>query len=116
MSGINISFFSSKTIIASPRSESLSYVRNEKVIENSELKISYIPKGITVKAHGIYLGDTIVENVAGNAYLKIIRTLDEETEVQVSTLRLKSLNEIFDSKTIRNNQNGIDNETNLNIN
>jgi len=98
-----------------PRSESLFYVRNEKVIENSELKISYIPKGITVKAHGIYLGDTIVENVAGNAYLKIIRTLDEETEVQVSTLRLKSLNEIFDSKT-RNNQNGIDNETNLNIN
>ncbi|KYQ60768.1 hypothetical protein ALC60_00172, partial [Trachymyrmex zeteki] len=70
--------------------ESLFYVR----IENPEIKIGYIPK-IKV-AHGVYLGDTIVENVSGRAFLNIISTLDEEVEVQVPTLRLKPLNELFD--------------------
>lgn len=50
----------------------------------------------------------------GKAFENYISTLDEEMEVQVLTLRLKSLNEIFDSKTW-NNQNGIDNGINLNI-
>jgi len=39
--------------------------------------------------HGIYLGDTIVENVSGKAYLNIISILDEEVEVRVPTLHLK---------------------------
>jgi len=63
-------------------------------IENPELKVGYIPK-IKI-AHGIYLGDTIIKNTSGKAYLNVIRTLDEETEVQVPTLRLKPLNEVFD--------------------
>lgn len=48
-------------------------------------------------AHGIYLGDTIVGNKSGKAYIKVISTLDEEVEVQVPTLRLKSLIELLDS-------------------
>jgi len=91
ISGINVPFFSPETIIASPRSESLFYVR----VANPEVKIGYIPRlKIT---HGIYLGDTIVENVSGKAYLNVISTLDEETEVQVPTLRLKPLDELFDN-------------------
>ncbi|KYN30383.1 hypothetical protein ALC56_15310 [Trachymyrmex septentrionalis] len=66
ISGITIPFFSPETITASPRTESLFYVR----IENPEIKIGYIPK-IKI-AHGIYLGDTIVENVFGKAFLNVI--------------------------------------------
>ena len=91
ISGITIPFFSPETITASPRTESLFYVR----IENPEIKIGYIPK-IKI-AHGIYLGDTIVENVSGKAFLNVISTLDEEVEVQVPILRLKPLNELFDN-------------------
>ncbi|KYN30081.1 hypothetical protein ALC57_00458, partial [Trachymyrmex cornetzi] len=80
-----------KTIIASPRLESLFCVR----VENPEI-IRYIPR-IKI-AHGIYLGDTIVENVSGKAYLNVISTLDEEVEVQVPTMRLKPLDELFDNK------------------
>jgi len=40
-----------------------------------------------------------VENVSGKAYLNVTstRVLDEETEVQVPTLRLKPLDELFDN-------------------
>jgi len=65
ISGINVTFFSPETIIASPRSESLFYVR----VRNPEIKIGCIPK--LKIAHGIYLGDTIVENVSGKAYLNV---------------------------------------------
>jgi len=88
-SGINISFFSPE-IIVSPRTESLFYVR----IGNFEIKIRYIPRLKII--HGIYLGDTIVENVSGKAYLNVISTLDEEVEVQVPTLHLKPLDKLFD--------------------
>ncbi|KYN50254.1 Zinc finger CCHC domain-containing protein 13, partial [Cyphomyrmex costatus] len=114
VSGINIPFFSPETIIATPRSESLFYVR----VENPDVKVGYVPR-IKV-AHGIYLGDTIVENISGKAYLKVISTLDEEIEVQVPTLRLKPLNEIFDNEKQNtqgelNIQNNSNDEINLNI-
>jgi hypothetical protein len=89
ISGINVPFFSPETIVAPPRSESTFYIR----VENPEIKIGYLPK--LKIAHGIYSKETIVENISGKAYFKIISTLDEEVEVQVPTLRLKSLNEIF---------------------
>jgi len=85
---------SPETIIASPRLESLFYVR----VENPEIKIKYISK-IKI-AHGIYLGDTIVENVSGKAYLNVIITLNEEVEVQMPNLRLKPLNELFDNNEL----------------
>ena len=91
ISGIKVPFLSPETVIAPPRTESLFYVR----VENPEIKIGYIPR-IKI-AHGIYLGDTIVEAVSGKAYLNIISTLDEEVEVQVPTLRLKPLDELFDN-------------------
>jgi len=43
------------------------------------------------------LEDTIVENVSRKAYLNVISTLDEEVKVQVPTLCLKPLNELFDN-------------------
>ena len=57
--------------------------------------MEYVPK--LKIAHGIYLGDTIIENVSGKAYLNVISTLDEEVEVQIPTLRLKPMNELFDN-------------------
>ncbi|KMQ85713.1 hypothetical protein RF55_15566, partial [Lasius niger] len=90
VSGINVPFFSPETIVVSPRSESSFYVR----IGNPEVKMGYIPK-LKVE-HGLYLGDTIVENNSGKAHLNIISTLDEEVEVRVPTLRLKPLSELFD--------------------
>jgi len=60
VSGINVPFFSPETIIASPRSESLFYVR----VGKPKIKIGYIPKLKIV--HGFYLGDTI-ENISGKA-------------------------------------------------
>jgi len=65
VSGVNIPFFSSETIIAPPRSKSLFYVR----IENPEVKIGYVLK--LKIAHGIYLGDIIVKNVSGKTHLII---------------------------------------------
>ena len=84
--------FSPEIIIASPCSESLFYV----TVENPEIKIGYI---LRIKiAHRIYLGNTIVENVSGKtAYLNVMKTLDEEVEVKVPTLRLKPLDELFDN-------------------
>ncbi|KAM0724682.1 Retrovirus-related Pol polyprotein from transposon 412 [Formica fusca] len=91
VSGINIPFLSPEAIIVAPRSESLFYV----TIENPEIKMGYIPR--LKIAHGIYLGDTIVENVSGKAYLNVISTLDEEAEVHVPTLRLKPLGELLNN-------------------
>jgi len=54
VSGINILFFLPETIIVSPRSKSLFYVR----VGNPEIKIRYIYLKLKI-AHGIYLGDTI---------------------------------------------------------
>jgi len=56
-----IPFFSSETITASLRTESL-FVR----IENSEIKIGYISKIKII--HGIYLRNIIVENVSGKVF------------------------------------------------
>jgi len=89
-SGINIPFFTPEMIVVAPRSESLFYVR----IKNPEIKVGYIPR--IRLTHGIYLGDTIVQNTSGKAYLSVISTLDEETEVQVPILHLKPLNEVLD--------------------
>jgi len=61
ISGINVPFFSPETITASPRSESLFYIR----VANPEIKIRYVSKLKITR--GIYLGDTIVENVLGKA-------------------------------------------------
>ena len=54
------------------------------------IKIGYVPK--LKIAHEIYLGDTIVENVSGNAYLKVISMLDEEVEIEVPTFHLPWIN------------------------
>lgn len=79
-SRINISFFSPETITP-PQSESF-YIR----IRNPEVKVEYIPK--LKIAHRIHMGDTIMENVSGKAYLNIISTLDDEMEIRVPTLIL----------------------------
>ena len=63
VSGISTPFLSPETITAFPRSESLFYIR----VENPEIKIGYLPK--LKIAHGIYLGDCIVENNSGKAYV-----------------------------------------------
>ncbi|KYN20072.1 hypothetical protein ALC57_07578 [Trachymyrmex cornetzi] len=66
--------------------------------QNPKIKIGYIPR--MKIAHGIYLRDTIVENVSGKAYLNVISTLDKEVEVQVPILRLKPLDELFDNNKL----------------
>ncbi|KYN08828.1 hypothetical protein ALC57_19064 [Trachymyrmex cornetzi] len=76
------------------KAESLFYIR----VENPKIKIRYIPR-IKI-TQGVYLGDTIVENVSGKAYLNVISTLDEEVEVQVPTLHLKPLDELFDNNEL----------------
>jgi len=43
---------------------------------NPEIKIRYILK--LKIAYGIYLGDTIIENVSGKAYLNVISTLEAQ--------------------------------------
>lgn len=70
---MNISFLSPKTILVAPRSKLLFYIR----IKNPETKIGYVPR--LKLTQGIYLGDTIVENTSGRAYLNVVSTLDEET-------------------------------------
>jgi len=62
-------------------------------VENPEIKVGYIPK--LKIAHGIYLGDTIVENIAGKAYLNVLSTLNEEMDVHVPIIRLTSLNNLL---------------------
>jgi len=94
ISGINVLFSSPETIVTLSRLESLFYI-----IENSEIKIGYIPKiKIIKKINEIYLFTRyqklifiyeIVKNVSGKAYLNAICTLNKEVEIQVSTLRLK---------------------------
>jgi len=44
-------------------------------IRNPEIRIGYISK--LKIGHGIYLEDTIVENVSEKAYLNVISILDE---------------------------------------
>ncbi|KAL6265844.1 hypothetical protein P5V15_002665 [Pogonomyrmex californicus] len=93
VSGLNVPFFSSETIIAPPRSESSFYVRI-----NPEVEIGYLPK--LKIAHGIYSRESIVENVSGKAYINIVNTLNDERVVQVLILRLRTLDEIFDDHEI----------------
>jgi len=92
-SGIKVLFLSPETIIAS----TLFILRQSRKSWNKD----WIP-GIKI-AHGIYLGDTIIENVSGKAYLNVISTLDEEVEVQVPILRFKPIDELFDNHELYQN-------------
>lgn len=47
--------------------------------------------------NGIYIGDTIIKNISGKAYLNVISILDEKIEIRVPTLRLEPLGQLFDN-------------------
>ncbi|EZA49467.1 hypothetical protein X777_12323, partial [Ooceraea biroi] len=90
ISDMKIPFFSPETIIVPPRSESSFYIR----LQNPNVKIGYLPK--IDLTQGIYLGDTIVDNVNGKAHLPIISTLDKEVKIRVPILRMIPLSEYLD--------------------
>ncbi|KAL6268160.1 hypothetical protein P5V15_001254 [Pogonomyrmex californicus] len=89
VSGIQIPFLSLETIVASPRSESLFYVR----VGNPNIKIGYVPKLKII--HRIYLEDTVVENLGKNIF-KYHKHTGRRSRGQVPIINLKSLNEMVD--------------------
>ncbi|EZA48210.1 hypothetical protein X777_14231 [Ooceraea biroi] len=89
ISDMKIPFFSPETIVP-PRSESSFYIR----LQNPDVKIGYLPN--IDLTQGIYLGDTIVDNVNGKAHLPIISTLDKEVKIRVPILRIIPLSDYLD--------------------
>ncbi|XP_036150119.1 WD repeat-containing protein 48 homolog, partial [Monomorium pharaonis] len=99
-------------IVVASRLKSPFYMR----VENSEIKVGYIPR--LKIAHGIYAIETIAEVILGKTYINVVSNLDEEIEVQVPTLRLKSLlfvDHEVDEEEIKDNINNKD-KTNNNYN
>ncbi|XP_036141910.1 uncharacterized protein LOC118646187 [Monomorium pharaonis] len=116
--GINLPFFSPEMIIVAPRLKSPFYIR----VENPEIRIGDIPR--LKIAHGIYAIETLAEVSSGKAYIDVVSNLDEEIEVQVPTLRLRSFsivdqevsNKIYEEEIKENINNKDKTNNNCNVN
>lgn len=86
--GISIPFSQEDSIVVSARSQATFFVK----IANSEIKTGYIPR---LHVHNdVYLGEAIVRNRNGRAYLKIINASNVDREIVVPTVQLQEIEEI----------------------
>lgn len=83
--GIKIPFASRETIVAPARSQSTFYIN----VSNPQIEVGYVPK-LNV-CEGVYLGDAIVTNRQGKAYIRVINTSDTDRELIIPTIELQEI-------------------------
>ena len=85
---IEIPFVMHEPITVPPRTRAAFYVK----VANKNIKDGYIPR-IPV-ADGVYLGDAIVRNRNGRAYLHVINTTEKEQHLVVPLIELQEIEKI----------------------
>ncbi|KAL6256685.1 hypothetical protein P5V15_012804 [Pogonomyrmex californicus] len=93
--GIEIPFAQHDSIVVPARSRTTFYIN----IKNPEVKTGYIPR---LEIHkDIYVGEALVENRDGKAYLQIINAGEIDREVVVPTVQMQEV-ELIESKSCHN--------------
>lgn len=87
--GIEIPFAQQETVVAPARSQSTFYVR---VGNANHVTSGYVPR--LFAGDGIYLGDAVVTNRDGRAYLRVINTNNTDKELIVPTIELREIETI----------------------
>lgn len=86
--GIQIPFAQRETIVVPARSQTTFFCR----IENPNVTIGYLPR-LRV-CDDVYIGEAVVTNRDGKAYLRITNSSEEDKEIVVPTLPLEEIEEI----------------------
>lgn len=81
--GTKIPFTTKETVVVPARSQTTFYVR----VNNPHIKIGYVPR-LRV-CEDIHLGDAVVTNRDGKAYLRVINTGEIDRELIVPTIELQ---------------------------
>jgi len=89
--GTKIPFSSRETIVVPARSQAAFYLR----IKNPQIKIGYVPR-LRV-GEGVFLGDAIVTNRDGKAYVHVINSNNEDRELIVPVVDLQEIEQISDN-------------------
>ena len=95
-----IPFLQRETIVVPARSRSTFYVN----VKNSDISIGYIPR-LSV-CENVFLGEALVSNRNGRAYLRVINASDIDRELVVPTIELQEVDQItvsHDDDSILNN-------------
>lgn len=90
--GKRIPFALKETVVISARSRTTFYIK----VKNSDVQVGYVPRLRVSK--GIYLGNAVVENREGIAYLQAINTNDTDYELVVPTLELEEIEQLGDQR------------------
>jgi transposase InsO family protein len=83
--GSKIPFSSRETMVVPARSQSTFYLR----INNPHIKVGYVPR--LHVCDGVYLGDAVVTNRDGKAYVRVINTGEEDRELIVPSIELQEI-------------------------
>lgn len=86
--GIQIPFSARETIIVPARSYTTFYVN----VANPEVNTGYLPR--LRACENVYIGNALVSNKKGKAYLRAINTGDQDREIAIPTIKLREIEEI----------------------
>jgi len=89
--GTKIPFSTRETIVIPARSQAAFYLR----VNNPQIKIGYVPR-LRV-CEGVFLGEAIVTNREGKAYIHIINSNDEDKELTVPVIDLQEIERVSDN-------------------
>ncbi|KYQ54036.1 hypothetical protein ALC60_08498 [Trachymyrmex zeteki] len=90
--GNRIPFTDRETIVIPARSQGTFYLR----VLNTEIHTGYVPR-LRVN-NDIYLGDAVVTNRNGRAYIRVINSSEIDQELVVPHVTLQEISEIADDK------------------
>lgn len=92
--GIKIPFCTRETVVIPARSHATFFLR----VSNPEINIGYVPR-LRV-CDDVYLGDAVVTNREGKAYIRAVNTSDFDRELIVLTINLQSIECLSESESI----------------
>jgi len=83
--GTKIPFSSRETVVIPARAQSTFYIK----VKNPQVEVGYVPR-LSV-CEGVYLGDAVVTNRGGRAYIRVVNTSDTDRELIVPTVELQEI-------------------------
>lgn len=92
-------FASRETIVAPARSQTTFYLR----VNNTQIDVGYVPR-LDV-CEDVYLGDAVVTNRQGKAYVRVINTSDIDREIVVPTISLQEIEQISSRGPVEDKRN-----------
>lgn len=90
--GIQIPFSARETIIVPARSYTTFYVN----VANPEVSTGYLPR--LRACENVYIGNALVSNRKGKAYIRAINTGDQDREIAIPTIKLREIEKISETE------------------